>query len=662
MNDRKISMIQSRSWVLYFLFLLMMILVISNKKNLHVDEILTYGLANYEDGWMNPSGGVYNPAESAFTEYVTVHEDSRFDYNHVWKNQSKDVHPPLYYVLVHTICSLFPDRFSIWYTGIINIIFALLTLYVIRGLVYELVQSNEAVTLASVIFVFSAGILSSVTFLRMYVMTMFEVALVTLIFVRAAAKGHTWKFYIQVIMISVAGALTHYYFIVYLFFICLFWGVHLLIGRRFRDAGLFMISMILSGGLSIAVFPGMIKHMFLKEGYRGQESIENLTRFSITEYGSRLREFYSFLNESLLGNVFTYIVVAFLFLLIWCLVNRKNRKEILAMALSACRPDKISWGLAVLPGLCYFFLVSKMAVYTTSRYLFPVYAVIIAAFAAFIFSISNRIIRSSRRYLFLCVIASLITVNGWKVCSWQFLYLDSAALLEKADKYREVNNLYIYDDSWKIFSSFYEISKYKSVCFRSQDNVEGNGDIPYKSDLDLVLSITNSCNGELILNQILTTYPFLDSYEEIGGYGYSTSWHLYGRNFNSLQYRIYDDNHGKLIGCEDISGDGNIHMTMQDELVRGVFHKDTGYGTLWIDNRVFDIERGEIAAGSNIRLWDYNGTDAQLWKMEENEDGSCTFLSYHEDFAITKGPEGNIYLDKLSPDREGQKWWLEIEK
>ena len=199
---------------------------------------------------------------------------------------------------MHTICSLFPDRFSIWYTGIINIIFALLTLYVIRGLVYELVQSNEAVTLASVIFVFSAGILSSVTFLRMYVMTMFEVALVTLIFVRAAAKGHTWKFYIQVIMISVAGALTHYYFIVYLFFICLFWGVHLLIGRRFRDAGLFMISMILSGGLSIAVFPGMIKHMFLKEGYRGQESIENLTRFSITEYGSRLREFYSFLNES----------------------------------------------------------------------------------------------------------------------------------------------------------------------------------------------------------------------------------------------------------------------------------------------------------------------------------------------------------------------------
>lgn len=61
MNDRKISMLQSGSWVLYFLFLLMMILVISNKKNLHIDEILTYGLANYEDGWMNPSGGDIQP-------------------------------------------------------------------------------------------------------------------------------------------------------------------------------------------------------------------------------------------------------------------------------------------------------------------------------------------------------------------------------------------------------------------------------------------------------------------------------------------------------------------------------------------------------------------------------------------------------------------------
>ena len=41
----------------------------------------------------------------------------RFDYASVYYNQTQDVHPPLFYFLLHTVCSLFPGSFTKW-TGL----------------------------------------------------------------------------------------------------------------------------------------------------------------------------------------------------------------------------------------------------------------------------------------------------------------------------------------------------------------------------------------------------------------------------------------------------------------------------------------------------------------------------------------------------------------
>ena len=66
----------------------------------------------------------------------------------------------------------------------------------------------------------------------------------------------------------------------------------------------------------------MIKHMFLKEGYRGQEAINNLKHFSLWEYGKQLKTFYSFMNEQLFGGILTYILITGLIFLIWCFIRK----------------------------------------------------------------------------------------------------------------------------------------------------------------------------------------------------------------------------------------------------------------------------------------------------------------------------------------------------
>lgn len=81
--------------------------------------------------------------------------------------------------------------------------------------------------------------------------------LISLCFVEAVGKPLHARFYGAIAAVSVLGALTHYYFIVYLVLICIVFGIDLLLCRKYKELGLFAVSMAGAGGLSIAIFPPM---------------------------------------------------------------------------------------------------------------------------------------------------------------------------------------------------------------------------------------------------------------------------------------------------------------------------------------------------------------------------------------------------------------------
>ena len=215
--------------LLYVIFSFLMLLTISCKSNLHVDEVYSYGLANSQAQGITmdfQDGKTYIPSSEPWITYMTVSEGHQFDYVNVWDKQAADVHPPLYYAILHTICSLFPGSFSIWYAGSINIIFALLTLYIFRKLLFELLEKTPLINAISLAFVLLPGIYSNISFLRMYTMAMFWVLLIAYIFLKAIKAEKIGRcFWIKLCIISILGALTHYYCIIYLFFTCLVFGI-----------------------------------------------------------------------------------------------------------------------------------------------------------------------------------------------------------------------------------------------------------------------------------------------------------------------------------------------------------------------------------------------------------------------------------------------------
>lgn len=516
MNRRKLYALS-----IYVLFTVLMILTLANKENLYIDEVCSYGLANHSgDPYMSiEDGQTYYPAGTPWVEYMSVSPDHRFDYANVWSNQAQDVHPPLYYVLLHTICSFMPGIFTIWFAGLINIIFALGTLYFVRKLIWLWLEDELLQSVISLGFVCSAGILSAVSFLRMYMMAMFWVTALTYLILCRMEKQHTVRFYLLLLLCTVGGAMTHYYCIVYTIFISIVYGCCLLYQKRWKETGFFCLTQGIAGLLSIAVFPAMIRHVFSSS--RGEESADNLIGTSMMTVLTRVRRFFSILDGQLFGNLFIYVFFAALIILfVWGL------RRIASVSESGKKIVIMRYLCGTVPIILYFILISIIAVYLADRYMYPIYAVLFVTVTCGIAKWIKSMTGS--RYVYVCVtalIAAVMIVNSWKNINWGYLYQSSRTLLETASAYADVDCVFVYNKIYEPNSAYFEASNYNSVTFFREDDLEMLGSLDLSSRYTMILMTTE--NDEEILEEVLALCPDLGVYEYLGEYAYTHTYYLH---------------------------------------------------------------------------------------------------------------------------------------
>lgn len=506
----------------------MCIFIILLKRQLHVDEYISYGSANHI-GSLHidvEDYRTYTLPDTPFLKYMAADPNDRFNYRNVWQNQAADVHPPLYYVILHTICSIFPGTFSFWYAGMINIVFGVMTLYVLRRMMRGLCGDDAPINLLSLTYTMSAGVMSSISFFRMYVMAMFFVTLISFCFVYAVGKELHIRFYCFVSAMSVLGALTHYYFIVYLILVCAVFGIYLLIEKKFRAFVLLVVSMMGAGGLSVAIFPAMLQQVF--SGYRGKETIDNLLVPSMDIYISRLQNFWDFISAELFGGNAAFILFTVTLIILSGIGFLKTGK------LFTGKMSEFRWLLLVIPVISYFLLVSKMAVYVADRYLFPIYAVALCIFTSTVYLVLKKALgnRKITNTITMADLAALLLIGivillSWKNTTWNYIYRNETARFKELEKYRETNCIIVYDHRWKTESTYLEASLYNSVTFfplAELNQIDTSGMTP--DDL-IVLAVGN--NDE-ILRQVSNKFPHLDQHTAVGSYAYSTTYYFYHDN------------------------------------------------------------------------------------------------------------------------------------
>ena len=199
-------------------------------------------------------------------EYLTIQLEDILDFAPVIWNQSRDVHPPLFYILVHIVSSFFLGQFSKYIVFIINIIFYILTCICIYK-IFSLYKKEKAGIVAILLYGLSIGAISTVMFQRMYMMMTFFVLLYTYISLKICRVGMRKKEIIQYSIATILGFLTQYYFCIFALVIFIILFIHLK-GKRKTWFG----ENIKLAILGVAMFPACIYHIFFS--YRGITSLQ----------------------------------------------------------------------------------------------------------------------------------------------------------------------------------------------------------------------------------------------------------------------------------------------------------------------------------------------------------------------------------------------------
>ncbi len=249
------------------------------KEDYHPDESWSFGLAN---SYYEPY--IYQDADETklthyrmwfssdeLRKYLTVDKNQSFSYDSVFYNQSKDLHPPLYYLLLHSVCSFFPDKFSYWYGFVINIVaFLILQFYLYKLSI--IIGKSDLFSLCVVAYYgFTSGALNTFVFVRMYSMlTMIAVISVYYhadLYRNLESDSDKLKhILIKLVFITLAGCLTHHFFLVFAGTFSAFYCIFLLIKKKIKIMCFYGCSMLAAVGISVVVFPATINHLFERRG------------------------------------------------------------------------------------------------------------------------------------------------------------------------------------------------------------------------------------------------------------------------------------------------------------------------------------------------------------------------------------------------------------
>lgn len=341
------------------------LLFCTRKKGLFIDEVYSYGLANsyyapfladLKDGSM--TGKIFTAEE--LDAYLTVGEDDAFAFGSVYYNQTRDVHPPLYYFLFHAVSSVFRGSASKWIGLGINFFFFLFTALLLWRLSLALFETPAAATAAVLLYTVSIAGISTVMIIRMYMMlTFFSVALACAV-LQMIRRGPSPARFAIITLVIFLGALTQYYFVFYACFLCCAVLVSLLRKKDFKNAGLFSLCALAGVGAMIAVFPACLKHLFVGNGQVvGGASITS----ALKDVASWLPEVQDFLLITDMTKAICAVFCLALFADVLLLLIGKALHR-------PATPLRTGAGIIILPAFSAFFVVAVISPVQELRYVY----------------------------------------------------------------------------------------------------------------------------------------------------------------------------------------------------------------------------------------------------------------------------------------------------
>lgn len=438
--------------------------VLENRGN---SKLLSYTADVYEEP-------VWITAEQ-FQDYITVENGDDFHYLSVYFNVKDDNHPPLHFMLLHTISSLFRDRAEAWMGCIINMICVAVSMLLLMRLgrllapVYGLEEKGRFLgLLAALLYGLSTGCMATTLLIRMYgVVTCLCVSLLYIHVKKWLAEEFDKKNK-GLIAITVLGFWTQYFFLFYCLLLAAVIAVLLWCNKRRKELWRYVRSMIIAAVIGIGVYPFALSDVF--SSGRGVEALDNLAS-GLTGYGTRLVSFGSILVSRTFGGLMWVIllilaVVMAGLLLIGRSAGRKKETggEKGRNALSV---------ILLLPVLGYFLLAARMSPYLVDRYIMPLFPFVILLGTLLLVGMSKYMEQEKQgrtsAYI-LCVVAIVMQLWGLAGYDGTYLYAGYAEQEKLSAEYAEYPCICVYEGVG-YYENLIEFSNYERTLLVTEQEL-----------------------------------------------------------------------------------------------------------------------------------------------------------------------------------------------
>lgn len=434
---------------------------IGRKEGYHIDEVISYELANAEyNPWIVPtqpqgrlakfmeeyvdsdsltgklsqlwyivrdtlsnrgnsilatfSADVYESpvwiGRDTFRDYVRCGHGDAFNFLSVYFNAKDDTHPPLFYMALHLICSVWQGEMTPWQGCILNLT-AMAAVLWLMGRIGDLVLQRESSRLTAMVwFGFSMGIVATTLWIRMY--ALLTLWLVWLLYLHL----NTWRngrFYSisrkkgkikligngGMVLLTVLAYWTQYFGLLLILPLAAVTVAALWRSRRMQELWAYIRSMLFAAVLGIAVYPFSISEILF--GERGSGAIAQIGQ-GLSDFAERVMKFAGILSDNFTAGTVFAAVVVILPLLVLAVkglltltgraghegkwnnrkgvhgdngndVNGKNEEDVRRTGLGG----GVLLCMLLIPGAVYFLLAAKLSPYFEGRYIMAVFPIVV---------------------------------------------------------------------------------------------------------------------------------------------------------------------------------------------------------------------------------------------------------------------------------------------
>ncbi len=481
--------------------------VIQNRGN---SLLLSYTADVYEEpAWITAK---------QFQDYIQVKREDDFNYLSVYFNVKDDNHPPIHFMLLHTVSSLFQGTVKPFMGCVINMIAVAISMILLmkigKMLAGELGMEEHGRLLglfAALLYGTSTGALASVLLIRMYcVMTCLCVALFYY-HLKKWQGGTFLKKNRGLIAVTVLGFLTQYFFLFYCLVLAAVTVVLLWCHNRKKELWIYIRSMICAAVIGVVCFPFSIVHVF--SSGRGVEALENLSS-GLAGYGSRLASFLGILTDRTYGILLLSLVIVLAG--VWLVRFRKK----------GC-----VWML-ILPVAAYFFLAARMSPYLVDRYIMAVFPFVMLIGLLVLCGAALELGRKFRIEKVLPILCgALLVFQMVRLMQYDgtYLYQGYAKQEQLAKEYAEYPCICVYDGVG-YYENLLEFTQYEKTLLLTGEELANRKDVESIQALDkVVVLVKQNVDMEQVCETLENTYGLVRQQELLGDSVYGDSVCLFGR-------------------------------------------------------------------------------------------------------------------------------------